>query len=357
MLDSDRSGAGLRAAAELTWAHAQFERTNIPAFMALPPERIPTGVIGRGDLDAGCLEALRGMSAASRRGTAEGLPSAPWIDAALGLLPARVPESNAEAFDPTPHDRFFRIARSSEAAGPAHVRGILTALQRFRDEAQLLDAAVLAGYAAIWEALMNLLRAYLRLPTARRRRARPQPEMPHDTAHPMRRWIVGHHVFAAITQGVIWALQRFEQAARQQRLEDAEAALRLTSELFTASAAAFRFAAGFDPKHYDQVIRPSMSPPVVPEGFSGGMSVDHGHLITVMRRLREPLAAARALHADAHAEMSAALAQVYDDHKFVCARFGGDELPSLRMQRQSTPPTSVDMLERFKERRTEMIQP
>jgi hypothetical protein len=100
-----------------------------------------------------------------------------------------------------------------------------------------------------------------------------------------------------------------------------------------------------------------MSPPAVPEGFSGGMSVDHGHLIAVLRRLREPLATARALHPAAHAEMSAALAQVYDDHKFVCARFGGDELPSLRMQRQDAPPTSVDMLERFKERRTEMIQP
>ena len=248
MLDMDRSETELQSVAKLAMAQALSERARIPVFMALAPERVPIGAIGRSELDAGWLDALCTLSAPFRQSN-DWAPTAAWIDAALGLIPSDAPR--AVAFDTIgapatallPHDEFFRMARSSEAASSAYPRGILMALKKFHDEAHALDPDVRAGYAVICQALMNLLRAYLRLPLAHRF-ARARPGMTHDTDRPMRRWIVGHHIFAIITQGVIWALQRFEQAQQHARFDDAESALRLTTELFAASAAAFRFAAG-----------------------------------------------------------------------------------------------------------------
>ena len=89
MLDIDRSEPERCSAAELTRAQALSERARIPVFMALAPERIligVIGVIGRSDLDANWLDALRALSEPSRH-PVEWVPTAAWIDAALGLLP------------------------------------------------------------------------------------------------------------------------------------------------------------------------------------------------------------------------------------------------------------------------------
>jgi hypothetical protein len=172
---------------------------------------------------------------------------------------------------------------------------------------------------------------------------------------PVRRWLRGHHVFAAITQGLIWTLHGFEDASERSDPPAIEAHLKRITRLYHASAAAFRFTADFPPEAYTDVIRPSMSEPHVPAGFSGSMSLDHGELVAFLSRLRQPLANARALFPDTYAGMTGALAQVYDDHRWVCERFAGTQGPSLRTDRLCGDNAAVQMIDRFKARRLDML--
>jgi hypothetical protein len=173
--------------------------------------------------------------------------------------------------------------------------------------------------------------------------------------NPARRWLRGHHVFAAITQGLIWTLHGFEEASERNDLPAIEAHLTRIARLYHASAAAFRFTADFAPEAYTDIIRPSMCEPYVPAGFSGSMSLDHGALVAHLSRLRQPLSAARALFPQAYADMTGALAQVYDDHRWVCERFAGTKGPSLRTDRLCGDNAAVQMIDRFKARRLDML--
>ena len=48
--------------------------------------------------------------------------------------------------------------------------------------------------------------------------------------------------------------------------------------------------------------------------------------------------------------------QVYGDHKYVCARFGGAEQPSLRCPNASPLP-GVEQLDRYQRSRVELLCP
>ena len=172
----------------------------------------------------------------------------------------------------------------------------------------------------------------------------------------MRRWVLGHQIFAALTQGVIFALQGFEVATREPDHQHAREALKLAADLLMASATAFRFTADFPPSAYRDVVRPSMMARHVGEGFSGLLSVDHRQLVALLVRMRPLMGEAVTRFASEHKHLTLALNHVYENHKFVCAQFVGAKKPSLRCP-NSGPLPGVEQLQRYQRARVGLLRP
>ena len=85
----------------------------------------------------------------------------------------------------------------------------------------------------------------------------------------VQRWLRGHQIFAVLTQGLILVVQSLERAASRGDGPRVERLLLRIAELYDASAASMRFTADFPRVHYETLIRPSMSEPRTPAGFSG----------------------------------------------------------------------------------------
>jgi hypothetical protein len=100
------------------------------------------------------------------------------------------------------------------------------------------------------------------------------------------------------------------------------------------------------PSGYLEVVRPSMMVEHVGAGFSGLLSTDHRQLLVVLIRIK-PLMAATATHfACKHQQLPRGLNYVYENPKFVCARFDGDSNPNLRCPHSSAV-SGVDQLQRY----------
>lgn len=165
------------------------------------------------------------------------------------------------------------------------------------------------------------------------------PAMPPaqvDGNHPEQRWLVGHQFFFAVLQGTIVGLNCFIRAVERGDDADSRAAVRVASAFMRSSGAALRFTADFGPVDYDLLVRPAMAPPAVRAGFSGLQTRDHALLVDLFAKLRlivHGLGVSR--DGAAFEEFVDATINAYDAHQFICARFGGDVLPSLRMAANS----------------------
>jgi hypothetical protein len=177
-----------------------------------------------------------------------------------------------------------------------------------------------------------------------------------STVDPMQRWVLGHQIFAALTQGIVVALQDFEAAAPPMDRQRASAALSLAADLLMASAAAFRFTADFPPAAYRDLVRPSMMAGEVGAGFSGLLSVDHRELVTVLTRVRPLLVVARRRFAAERKRLTRALNHVYENHRYVCAQFDGAKKPSLLCP-NSSPLPGVEELDRYQRARVGLLRP
>ena len=293
------------------------------------------------------------------------LPVAPALFLALPArsVPARaamrggMPDAAGRRLDDTGEpDRFCRIPRVEGPAGPLFLYSVMRGAALFHaemaaetPERQAAFGAVGAGFAALLGWFRDVRTVPLDLHVA------PAPEGFSGCA-PMRRWIVGHQIFAVLTQGLVMALQDFEAAMAEGDAAVAAGGLALGADLLVASAVAFRFACDFPPELYRDVIRPRMMPPHMQEGFSGLLSADHRVLVQVLGRLQPLMAAAAAQCPMHHARLTLALQRVYDDHKFICARFGGASAPSLR-GRTCSHLSGVEQLEGYRRARLRLLRP
>jgi hypothetical protein len=91
-----------------------------------------------------------------------------------------------------------------------------------------------------------------------------------------------------------------------------------------------KFACDFAPDDYEATVRPAMAPPKVREGFSGLQTRDHAYLVRVFAAVK-PALATLAGRSEAHGEFVESVVSAYAAHEYICARFRGDVLPSLRM--------------------------
>lgn len=157
------------------------------------------------------------------------------------------------------------------------------------------------------------------------------------------RWKLGHHGFFVLIQALILAHARLAAAINQRHLQPALEAFSLVTQLWWGTAAAFRYTADFNAEDYDRVVRPSMSPPFLKEGFSGLFSPDHAHLLRAVKSLRPSFRALPEELGREHQLYLQALDVVYETHAFVCERFvgGGQSLKGSYRDPDAGAPTII----------------
>jgi len=262
-----------------------------------------------------------------------------------------------EPADSDVHDAFFNIARSQND----HPAQILISLFQSRsalwdDLAETPSSLPDADLAIIDLGLSATLAALLGAPslsplspprvvlTARR-----QDPIP-------RRWMRGHQIFTALSQGLIVGVNALQAATAAQDTPARDAAADLIATAMEACGRTLEFTGDFRVEAYEDLIRASMSPPNQPEGFSGLLSVDHRELVFRLKAARPAIDRLRAEDPDRHARMVDALTGVYDRHKHVCAKFVGTQRASLLMAEERGR-SGVDQLERFKITRLRQLGP
>jgi len=254
------------------------------------------------------------------------------------------------------YDAFFGVRRADPPADGVLAQSLLVAYRSLLEDGQACGTRMSW---AQWSALCATFHEVIGFVagTGSRPGTLPVAEPPLLRRHPdpHRRWRIGHHVFFVLTQSLIVALSCFQHAREGGDDEQARRMLRLATRLLTGSAAAFVFAAELSPGQYQTQVRPSMEPPAVAAGFSGLLSPDHHYLVKLLGQLRPQLRDLAPELAQEHRLFVAALERVYESHKYVCARFGGNEGVSLRMSAASVV-TAVDVIHGLKLARTKLVR-
>lgn len=271
----------------------------------------------------------------------------------VGLPDLTTPLPDEESEDAA-HDRYFHVQRVDGDAVRTLVRMALLARLTLLEEVQATPVRVAHQLVEqIDRSLADLSGATLglsNLPAVRHWQWMQQiPDANPDSltqAQAMGRWVRGHQVFAALTQGLILSFQSLGGALRDGRQEDVQGWSNLAVSLLLGSAATFRLTSDFSVELYAEVIRPSMMPPASPICLSGLMSWDHRYLVQVIRDMRPALRSLYEREPFRHQQISQALASVYDSHIHICERFVG-ERPSI-LTAERTERSGPSLIEQFK---------
>jgi hypothetical protein len=243
-------------------------------------------------------------------------------------------------------DRFFGIARhdSSDAFAIGIAWGLIAMLHEVSRPHSLIPAEL----AALMSGFYRLAEAFLPPVAGERPPMAAADGKPTRHRHAIERWRNGHLTFVALTDGLIFAHVRATSAIERQDAAAAVAALRDASCLFAASGAAMRLTGDMAPEDYDR-IRAIMSPPRVPEGFSGLFDADHRYLLHLTKRLGILLNQEWQEIAWAREEYWLALNDVYSAHRWVCQKLVG-KAPSLATASKLHEQPAPEKLEAFARR-------
>lgn len=244
------------------------------------------------------------------------------------------------------HDSYCCVRRVTGEPVQVFVHALL------QSYGELLEEALVGGTSISPEEWAKLRRAfdsmlhYVALETFG---ARPKPAaetppaypLPAWGPNPLRRWILGHHVFVVIIQSLLVALGCFEDALKDGETGAAEAALAEATELMWGAAASLKFTGDFTPDEYDDIVRPTMMPPSAPPGMSGLLAVDHRCLVKTLVHLKEVFTNLDPQLRPQHRAFTQAFEATYESHKHVCAHFRGNERTSLLSTSKGEPATEV----------------
>ena len=281
--------------------------------------------------------------------TAAPAAPAPATQRAPRRLAASSRQAQAEQRE---HDRYFEVERSAGPGADAFVAGLVLAHLAVYESCEQMGVTLLDG--PQWDLLCGGLGALIDLagptpaaepawavaPPAAAESAAGQPPswvpgLPSSAGYragydPAKRWLAGHQLFFSLIQGAIVGLNCFATAVAAGQPEEADLGLRLAAAFLHSSAEAMKLASDFAPADYDQTVRPAMVPPKVRAGFSGLQTRDHAYLVRLFAALK-PLFPGPHRSSATRAEFTEAVVLAYAAHEFICARFRGDVLPSLRM--------------------------
>ena len=285
-----------------------------------------------------------------------------------GSIPpaGRRPLSRQAQAEQEEHDRYFEVGRTGGDAAQSFSAGLVLAYLSAYENCLSMGVTLLDDRE--WRQLFGGLAMLLEvaggsaahggtgLPAA----ALPAPPEPtgwRDAYDPPMRWLVGHQLFFALIQGTIVGLNCFAQAAAVEAIPEADEGLALAAVFMRSSAAAMKFASDFAPGDYETAVRPAMAPPKVREGFSGLQTRDHAYLVRAFGAVK-PALAPLAGRSEAHGDFVESVVSAYAAHEYICARFRGDVLPSLRMaaaSRDRTDRTGVEVIREMMHARLALI--
>ncbi len=262
---------------------------------------------------------------------------------------------------PEEHDYFFNIVRVSGNPLRVLAHSILQAygelLEDTLAEGTSLNSSEWSRLRAAFDTMLHYISQEPAQPLVNTSRYLPTASS-HSRGEPdpLRRWRIGHHVFLTLIQNLVVAFGCFGSAITSNDLPEAVVALELATILMWGSASALRFAGDFQPQQYEAVVRPVMMPPNLEPGFSGLQSRDHYYLIKSLSRLKPVFMKLDPYLRSQHHQFLQAFDAAYEAHKLVCARFKGNELPSLRMNLDAKQ-SAVDVLDQLKHVRLRNLQP
>jgi hypothetical protein len=336
----------------------------LPYPEALPSQRSELAVTARTPLSpAGVLAAfgvpearaeLRAQLTAGQPDACSFPPDAPAIRPG-GRSAGHRPLSLQAQSEQEEHDRYFEVGRTGGDAAQGFSAGLVLAYLSAYENCLSMGVTLLDDQE--WRRLFGGLAMLLEVAdgsvghggTGLPAVALPAPVEPagwRDGYDPAARWLVGHQLFFALIQGAIVGLNCFTQAAAVEALPEADEGLALAAVFMRSSAAAMKFASDFAPADYETTVRTAMAPPKVREGFSGLQTRDHAYLVRIFGAVK-PALATLAGRSEAHGEFVESVVSAYAAHEFICARFRGDVLPSLRMaaaSRDRTTRTGVEVV-------------
>ena len=181
----------------------------------------------------------------------------------------------------------------------------------------------------------------------------PQAAEAHHSA--LSRWTRGHHMFMVLIQGLVTSFSSFQREIEAGQSDRASDSLRAATRLMVASGVALRFTGDFKYSDYERDVRPTLMPPIAPEGLTGLYWRDHEYLIRFLTKARSLFTAVDpSLRGQLHL-FCEALKETYASHKGVCASFVGTERPSLLMATR-TQRSAVDTLDHFMRVRLNLVQ-
>jgi len=246
-------------------------------------------------------------------------------------------------------DRFFGIGRcsSADAFAIGTAWGLIAMLHEIRRPHSLIPAELsdlVSGFYRLAESFLPAMSGPHEFVVNTGNKA-PDPPL-HQP--PIVRWKNGHLSFVALTCGLIFAHVRAIAAIERRNAAEANTALRDASCLFSASAAAMHLAGDMTPDDYDEV-RGLMSPPNMPEGFSGLFNADHRQMLNVTKKLGSLLHQEWKEIAWAREEYWRTLNDAYCAHRWVCQRLV-KEAPSLATASRALEQPAPEKLEGFARR-------
>ena len=254
------------------------------------------------------------------------------------------------------HDAYFCVVRADPRDMASHVEGIILAAQALRGEMRSgSDRLGSADFGEIADGIELAFALATGIRPARIALLRTVPPATLSETMIARRWMRGHQLFLVITQAMIASLNHLEDIVGQGR-DDSETAgaIEQLVVLLRAAAGSMRLTGDFPPDVYDTIIRPSMAPPELPDGFSGIFSSDHRFLVSRLREVTPLVSGLKARMHDAHTLLVKAFADLYDDHINVCANFVSSEKNSLLMA-DGARCTALEQLGKFKKSRLRLL--
>ncbi len=332
-------------------------------FHILPPHQVPTPALVQNSPRVGYLRhILGGIQTASWE---DNINAAEDISSTIATLDAEPSSSGALAnalhsdvfklsADDSAHDEYFCVRRLGGPSPDLFLHSILKANWLLFRDCQDSSFTVTADKLNLLDQSLNELLGFTLgssvelAPRVRQWKSRA------GHVHSMQRWIRGHQIFAALTQGLIAAFVELRSGLRKMDEATIAKSVDLAELLLRASAVSLEFTGDFPPQDYTDIIRPSMTPPLVPETFSGLLSVDHRFFVQLMREMKPALDALALYPAGYHERIASAVATVYDSHRFVCDRLVG-KCPSLMMASGSKK-TGAEQIEKFKHLRLKVFQ-
>jgi hypothetical protein len=257
------------------------------------------------------------------------------------------------------HDRYFAVERTDSDPAWGFAAGLAVAHLAAYEDCLAMGVTLLG--AGEWVSLFSGTAALFGEDFALPSMPTPGRRADYD---PARRWLIGHQLFFALIQGAIVGLDSFGVAVAEWAGVGAPTAamsrgLELAAAFLRSAAASMRYTSDFEQADYDRTVRPDMAPPKVRAGFSGFQTRDHAYLVRLLAGLK-PAFATVAGRLAAHGELVEAVASAYASHEFICARFRGDVLPSLRMAAASggkTERTGVEVVRELMRRRLALVDP